>query len=186
MTSRNRLIRLNPWYYLAIIWYLRALLSYWLKCGCHPLPSKGDSFQCDLEKGWSPKLGSSGHLAIGAVSCHGSGRSTSKCKAAPTSNAAGDSEECAPTGLQIFVLGWDKLLGSQGSTKIHHRFLELDNVGTCEPSPFVYCRRFIEKLGRGRDDMIFDRLWMFPILRENCTPNTWTVSSNWPLLQRRH
>ena len=43
-----------------------------------------------------------------------------------------------------------------------------------------------EKLGRGRDDMIFDRLWMFPILRENCTPNTWTVSSNWPLLQRRH
>ncbi|CAL1172905.1 unnamed protein product [Cladocopium goreaui] len=29
-----------------------------------------DSFQCDLEKGWSPKLGSSGHLAIGAVSCH--------------------------------------------------------------------------------------------------------------------
>ena len=70
MTSRNRLIRLNPWYYLAIIWYLRALLSYWLKCGCHPLPSKGDSFQCDLEKGWSPKLGSSGHLAIGAVSCH--------------------------------------------------------------------------------------------------------------------
>ena len=60
-------------------------------------------------------------------------------------------------------------------------FLELDNVGTCEPSPFVGCQRFIETLGRGRDDMIFDRLWMFPIrmfpiLRENCTPNTWTVS----------
>jgi hypothetical protein len=143
-----------------------------------------------FREGLVSKVGILGAIgAIGAVSCHGSGRSTSKCKAAPTSNAAGDSEESAPTGLQIFVifvLGWDKLLGSKGSTRIDHRFLELDNVGTCEPSPFVDCRRFIEKLGRGRDDMIFDRLWMFPILRENCTPNTWTVSSNWPLLQRRH